>query len=356
MSGKFKWEDFSNIELNDSFFDSLKNDYNEFGSWFNKKKLNNEKALVFKDDLGIGAFLYLKKEHEELILKYDKLPAIDRIKIGTLRLAERIRKQRLGEGALGVALWKWQESKFDEIYLTVFEHHVELISLFERFGFQNIGENTRGEKVFLKNRHHLKESPYELFPFISNNFNHTGIIPIKDYYHDKLFPYSELKGNKLQIEEEIAGNGITKVFIATPSQSINYKKNQIVYIYRIYSGKQKKYKSVITSFCTITNIISVKTNNKVSMTFDEFIKLTGNKTVYCEDDLKNIYNKEKNIILLELIYNGYFGKGKNVNYAFLQQEGIFNTHPYNIVNTRDEFIKVLRKGGLDENDIIINKS
>ena len=33
-----KLEYFSNINLNDPFFDSLKSDYKEFSDWFNKKQ------------------------------------------------------------------------------------------------------------------------------------------------------------------------------------------------------------------------------------------------------------------------------------------------------------------------------
>lgn len=355
MLGKFKWEKFSNIDLKDPFFESLKNDYPEFSKWYNKKSDRNEQALVFNDDLGVGAFLYLKQECEELKLKDRTLPAINRIKIGTLRLSERVRKQRLGEGTVGVALWKWQESKFEEIYLTVFEKHTELIKLFQRFGFQIIGKNERGENVFLKSKKNIdKRTPYKLFPFISNSFDNTGIIPIEAEFHDKLFPYSELKGNKLQIEEETAGNGITKVFIAMPSRNVDYRKNQIVYIYRKSNEYPKKYKSVITSFCTISKITEIKKNGKPNMKFGDFIKEISNKTIFSEQELKTIYYEKRNVIVLELLYNGFFGKGKNVNYDFLNQENIFNTHPYHIVNTKEQFIKVLKKGGLDEKNIIID--
>ena len=57
--------------------------------------------------------IYSKEIALELLDKV--LPAKERIKIGTLRLAERFRGQRLGEGALGVALWRWQEQEVEEI-------------------------------------------------------------------------------------------------------------------------------------------------------------------------------------------------------------------------------------------------
>lgn len=54
MAGKFQWCKFSDVDLNDRFFDSLKNDYEEFPNWFAKKCAAGESALVFYDEQGIG--------------------------------------------------------------------------------------------------------------------------------------------------------------------------------------------------------------------------------------------------------------------------------------------------------------
>ncbi|EGO7887724.1 hypothetical protein FGV23_002529, partial [Enterococcus faecalis] len=81
MAGKFKWVNFSEVDLNDCFFDSLKQDYPEFPDWFQRKADESEKALVFQDINGIGAFIYLKEEEEALELKGSVRPSIKRIKI-----------------------------------------------------------------------------------------------------------------------------------------------------------------------------------------------------------------------------------------------------------------------------------
>lgn len=279
MAGKFKWEKFSNVNLNDVFFDSLKSDYPEFCNWFQKKVNNNESALVYNDSIGVGAFLYLKPENEPINIVSGVLPAKKRLKIGTLKLSERIRSQRLGEGALGVALWYWQQlnenDNIEEIYVTAFEKHTELISLFDRFGFKCVGKNVRGECVFIKNKRSLDFSDsYKCFPYISNSVVEAGVIPIEDRFHDKLFPYSELYGNSHDIAEITAGNGITKIFIAAPSSNLNYKIGMPVFIYRIFTGVgQKTYKSVITSLCTISKITIIKSNFIPQKTLEEFFIL-----------------------------------------------------------------------------------
>lgn len=361
MGGKFNWQKFSNVDINDDFFDSLKSDYPEFIDWFVKKQREDKNALVYNDDRGIGAFLYLKRENvgddkSEIVIDGVKMPNIPRLKIGTLRLAERIRRQRLGEGALGVALWYWRETKYDEIYVTVFEKHIELINLFERFGFLNIGKNERGECVYIKSRKCLDCSdPYKCFPFVSSDFESAGVLPINDIYHDRLFPYSELAGNNREIIEATAGNGITKVFLSTPYTQLVYKVGMPVFIYRIHTGNgQKAYKSVITSYCTVCKIDVIKDNHCCNLSLEEFIHQMGNKSVYTATELTDMYQQKRNLIAIELVYNGYFGKGHNVIYKNLKENGLFEDYPYSITYDRDEFIKILEMGDVDVQNTIIN--
>lgn len=53
---------FSKINLNDPFFNSLKSDYKEFSQWFNQKQERGEGAFIFLNDQGLlDGLLYLKK-------------------------------------------------------------------------------------------------------------------------------------------------------------------------------------------------------------------------------------------------------------------------------------------------------
>ena len=355
MAGKFEWHKFSEVNLEDPFFDSLKADYVEFLDWFKRKSDAGEYALVFHDEQGVGAFVYLKRENEAIELLDKTLPAIPRVKIGTLRLAERFRGLRLGEGALGVSLWKWRDDKLDEIYVTVFERHMELISLFERFGFKSIGINGRGERVYLKSRKSIDYTdPYAAFPFVRPNFSKAGLIPIYEKFHDRLFPYSELKVKRREIEEETAGNGITKVYIGTPYTAMHYEVGEPVGIYRIYEGETgKTYKSAVTSYCTITKMDIIKNRGKATVSLSEFINNAGNKTVFSPEELTTIYEQD-NVVMLELIYNGFFGRGHNVIHRDLKDQGLFEAHPYNLDYTEEQFIKILEMGDVDVQNVIID--
>lgn len=210
MAGKFERKLMRDINLDDPFFDSLKTDYpgsansTSFVEWFHKKA--NEKALVFEDEDGVGAFIKLKPGEVEEIKLQDgtTLSKADRLKISTIKISERYRNRRIGEGAIGLTLWEWRDIGANEIYVTVFEKHNTLIFLLEKYGFSHVGNNLNGERVYIKDRRHLDFSdPCKAFPFLSNNIEHAGCLAIDMEYHDTMFASSEL-ANTLQERVDIS--------------------------------------------------------------------------------------------------------------------------------------------------------
>lgn len=355
MLDKMAWKPFSDIDLNDVFFDSLKLDYPDFSDWFVRKSNEGRKAIIMEDEKGVHAFLALKREEENISLTDKVLPKIKRLKISTLKIDDAVGKQRLGEGIVGVALWYWQTSKTDEVYVTSFPKQEKLIGLLKRFGFVEYGTNENGEIVLVKNRNNINYSnAYLSFPFLSPFAKKAGILPINDYFHDRLFPYSESSLTSLDIEEVTAGNGITKVYLGSPYTTTHYSEGDIVGIYRKYTGDGPKgNKSAITSFCTITKVTIVKQRGCVRIPLEQYLKDTGNKTVFSESELREIYKKD-NVVMLEMTYNGFFDKGCNVSYWSLKNEGLFEDYPYKIVYTIDQMKQILKMGGKDVENIIID--
>lgn len=326
MAGKFEWKPFATIDINDPFFDSLKKDYPEFSeSWFPKCVRENRNALVFYDAKGLGAFIALKRENEPIFLQDRLIPASPRLKVSTLRLAERFRRQRFGEGALGLVLWNWQRSKLGEVYLTVFPDHADLICQLERFGFQLVGHNERGECVYIRSRKNIDFStPYKSFPFISPSFEKGGYLLVRDDYHDTLFPYSELKNTPQEMLQMDAANGITKVYIGEQWDT-HYKVGEPIFIYRKHTGGgMPRYKSCLTSFCVVTESVAVKRNGKPLMTFESFCEAAGNRTIFSVDELRRRYNDNRNITAIKMLYCGYFGAGHNINMDWLDQNGLWS--------------------------------
>lgn len=367
MAGRFKRKKFADCSLEDRFFDSLKNDYPEFCDWFSRKASVGEEAFVFGDDMGICAFVYLKEnENEEIKLVDRVLPKQNRIKIGTLKLEERQQGQRLGEGAIGIVLWKWQESDVDEIYLTVYDYHKELIALIEKFGFVCAGELFKDdtptvnhkELLYIKNKKMLDYSnPHKSFPYLSPNFSSAGVLPIYDYYHDRLLPYSELTNTSQEFWDEAAGNGITKMFIGSPNQIDGLCEGSPVFMYRICTekGVSATYKSCITLFATITKIIVVKERWRYLINENEYKRRCGNKTIFSSEELERIYRASRpNLVVFEFVYNGFFGRGNNVIHKRLKENNLFETHPYGIRYSLDDFSKIIEMGGKNVQNIIVD--
>lgn len=365
MAGKFLLKKFADINLDDVFFDSLKKDYpgtessTGFIDWFERKAKDGEEALVFEDEIGVGAFVVLKLEDEEIKLQDTILPQMRRLKVSTFRISERYRRQRIGEGAIGLLLWKWLRLECAEVYVTVFDKHTTLISQFERFGFQKRGMNLNGENVLVKSRDRIDFSdPYKSFPFIKDGFDYAGYIIIDDSYHDTMFAYSEL-ANMTSLQSEVnksVSNGLSKIYVGQ-APNINHRIGEPVLVYRRYTqGVGKRYRSCITSYCVVTDVIQAKVNNRYLMSFDKLKQRIGNKSVFNENELEKQYYNYKNVTVVEMLYYGYFGAGNNVNMDWLDKNGCWaqGQYPTEVHLTTSQFKKILVEGKVNVSNVIVN--
>ena len=51
---------------------------------------------------------------------------------------------------------------------------------------------------------------------------------------------------------------------------------------------------------------------------------------------------------------GYFGKGHNISYSTLKEFKLFEDHPYKIKYSPSEFVKILKMGDVNVQNIIID--
>ena len=356
--GRFEIKPFKDIDLKDSFFDDLKRDYAEFEAvWFPKCIAQGREALVFSDEQGLGAFIALKEEYEELRLIEKILPAKKRLKISTLRLAERFRGQRIGEGAIGLILWQWQSSRIEDIYVTVFDEHNDLIVQLERFGFVCEGHNERGECVYLRSKNNIDFSdPYKSFPFISPDFKKGGYLIVNDYYHDTLFPYSEVKNTNQYGLDIAAANGVSKIYIGQQWRT-HYKVGEPIFIYRRHTGMYgaKRYKSCLTSYAIVTEVVYVKSNGRECISFEDFCKHVGNKSVFSIEDLWMKYQRESTITMVKMLYGGFFGAGNNINMDWLDRNGLWSppdgAHPAQLQLRPEQCEAIWREGKIETSSL-----
>ena len=307
MSGQFVLKKFSEINLEDSFFDSLKKDYPQFEGWFQKKASEDRTALVFEDNIGVGAFIALKNENEEIRLAASTLPSKNRTKISTFKISERYQGKRIGEGAIGLALWNWQHKKTEEIYFTAFDKQNTLIGMFEKFGFVYVGSQKNGEFIYVKSRTHVDFStPYSSFPFIPSSFKKAEYIVINDTFHDQIFAYSELANNQKDMQNKIGAsviNGLTKVYIGKAPDN-KYEVGDPILIYRKHQGCGAQHKSCVTSYGMITDSFQAKRKGHALMSIEVLLKKMGNKTIFTEEQIRTFYAKNTDVTIIEMLYYG----------------------------------------------------
>lgn len=355
MSGGFDFVPFSTVDLNDEFFDSLKSDYPEFSDWYVRKADAGESAFVVTGDEGVMAFLYLKPEDGESISLLDgELPGTPRLKIGTLKISKRCRGDRLGEGAIGMALWQWRDSHLPEVYVTVFEKYAPLVGMLKKFGFACAGQKRNGESVYVKTRQGLSyTTAYTPFPFINPSFPEANILVIEQDYHDQLFPYSKVARAPQEVMSVTAGNGVTKVYVGHGHEMAAQPGNPVL-IYRKFMGERPGFQSVVTSYGVVSGVRHFKRDGRILLPYEEYRELIKNKSVFSDLELDQHWN-ERNVVVVELVYLGFFGGGHNINWVWLKDNNLWREcHPNQAVYAPNEFFEILNGGGVPREDVVVD--
>ena len=274
---------FGKINLNDTFFDSLKEDYVGFDKWF-IKKYDEEAYITINSNNGmLLSFLYLKVEDETE--NYSNItPTFSpkrRLKIGTFKVISN--GFRLGERFIKIVFDNALKNRVQEIYVTIYDKRTEqrrLIELLEQWGFHFWGKKD-SELVYVRDF-----SPvYDVndlkgcFPFISKQ-KRTYIVPIYPEYHTELLPDSILNTESPEefIEDFPHRNCINKVYVSRAMEPYP-NVGDILVFYR--TGGY--YKSVITTIGEVQEIKFDFDNE------DEFILYCRKKSVYPEQSLRKMW-------------------------------------------------------------------
>ena len=136
---------FAEIDLQDPFFQSLKNDYLGFEDWFRRKK--DQDAFVQYENNKIIGFLYLKVEEN---IVDDVIPAIIAnkiLKVGTFKIDAHGTK--MGEQFIKIIMDYAVNEDVDVCYVTIYEKHDSLINLVQQYGFEQYG--IKGSGIYKEN-------------------------------------------------------------------------------------------------------------------------------------------------------------------------------------------------------------
>ena len=293
---------FGNVNVKDPFFDTFRRAYEGFDKWFIGKS-DDEAYISYNDNNEILGFLYVKTEYENENYA-DIFPPFSpkkRLKVGTFKVESS--GFRLGERFIKIIFDNAVERGVEEIYVTLYTDRPELLalkSLLERWGFFEYGKKPgiKDDELVMVKRigvYVQTENVRYNFPNIRYNGN-KFFLPIKACYHTRLFPDSILSN-----EVEIARNepqryALQKVYISF-SLERNISPGDIVLIYRNGStpGK-KKYESVVTTVCVVSEIRSEFRTEK------EYIDFCENRTVFTKQELHSFWiTRQGKLLVLRLI-------------------------------------------------------
>ena len=131
---------FSEIDLHDPFFDSLKRDYPGFDDWFGRKK--DEPAFAQYENANLIGLLYLKMEYQCVNDVEPNIHAERILKVGTFKIEAHGTK--MGEQFIKIIMDYAINEAVDVCYVTIYEKHSSLISLVQKFGFEQYGVKGEG--------------------------------------------------------------------------------------------------------------------------------------------------------------------------------------------------------------------
>lgn len=345
---------FGEINLEDQFFDSFREDYFGFDKWFNKK--SEETAYVTHNMGNILSFLYLKVEDKNENYS-DIIPSFKpkkRLKIGTFKVVSN--GVRLGERFLKIIIDNAIQYKVDEIYVTIFEKRDEqnrLITLLEEWGFIKYG--TKGEEsVFVRDfsPSFNLNNPKLTYPFISTNTN-VFLVPIYPKYHTELLPDSFLRTESPVnfIENEPHRNAISKVYICR-SMERNVKKGDIIIFYRTAMPGQNAY---YTSVITTIGIVEEKDDGIKDE--NEFILKCRKRSIFTDNYLKEFWNfSTYRPFVIKFLYVFSFPIGSRLNRKQLLDLKIITGAENELRGlkkiTKEQFLTLLRETKTNESIII----
>lgn len=301
MSEHFLYKPFNQININDSFFDSLKADYIEFEDWFNRKSNSGDHAFIQLVDNNLEGFLYLKIENGPIHDVEPSLNVAKALKIGTFKINPH--GTRLGERFIKKSLDYAINNNISVVYVTIFSHHEYLLNMFLKFGFTIYGRKTTDngeENVLVKDINNITSNLLLDYPLIDSN-SKSFLLAIKPEYHTKLFPDSKLYNETFDIIEDVSHtNSITKIYIAKMSGMSSIKANDNLVIYRTGDGQgYARFRAVATTICTVEDSKSIREFS----TFDDLKNFCKNYSIFPDNELHEFFTSGDSYYVIKMIYN-----------------------------------------------------
>lgn len=319
------------IPADDDIFDSLKEGYPGFENWWKKCVRDHRQCWAVYDN-GLAGLIVRKDETQQ---ESDAtLPGQKILKLCTFKVRPEKRGVKLGELLLKQALWFAQSNRYDVVYLTTQPEQQSLIDLIEYYGFEHTTTLDADELVFEKplSPDKVQMRPNEdTYTVVRRHYPkfYVGpeiggyIIPIRELYHDILFP--ELKDDPqgslfsilgMEPGPKSPGNTIRKVYLCRAQSNIK-QPGSILFFY--------KGRSNLPPSQSITTI-GILEDMLLAESLTDLMRLAGGRSVYSEADLRAWgASPEHPVKVINFLLAGYITPP--VGIQALKADQVFGNHP-----------------------------
>lgn len=357
MDAVIQIKKFSELDLSDDFFDSLKEAYSEFSDWF-ARKANESAYVVFGSGEDIQGFLYLKVERGPIADINPPLNVPQCLKVGTFKIDAHGTK--LGERFVKLIVDTALSFDLRHAYVTVFQEHRGLINILEKFGFFKHGEKKTPngtEDVYVKDMTRYHGDVLLDYPCVDSRGRDKWLLGIYPEFHTQLFPDSILKTESPSVVQDVSHtNSIHKVYVGMAFDMPKIKDGSCVVVYRCQRKNGSEipwFKSVATSLCVVETVRPKKSFAGE----EEFIRYCQRHSVFTREDLSRMYRMARGsgAHAIKMTYNLAFQRRPNLK---AMVEGGVVPHPSTgaylglLQLTDEQFQTVLGLGGVDGRFVI----
>lgn len=269
-------------QLNDTdpIFSSFRKDYAGFDRWLAKCKREHRQSWIVATASEYAGICIVNDESRN---EYGFVGKV--LKICSFKIAEQFRGYRYGELLLKTVFAYAVENAYAGMFVEAYAKQQELFTLLADFGFQDIRESSKGERVLFKqlqpaaNTSQLPPLEYNI-RYGPNSFTLAGakavVVPIQPRYHRLLFP--ELESQLiLPTESHPFGNSIRKAYLSN-SRIRKLSAGDVLLFYR-----STEHQAVTA--------VGIVEDTMVSSDATRVATFVGRRTVYSFDEIEGLAKK-----------------------------------------------------------------
>lgn len=284
----------SQLNINDSFFDSFRKDYENYDEWFQRKA--TDKVFVSIRKGKVIALLKLKIENKQSEFDDIKPQIIKKklLKVSSFKIEPN--RTKLAERFFRIIFNVASYERVDGIYVTLFDNTEQkrrLMRLFEKWGFYLWGNKKNSSEIVLYRdftKDYNFKCPQKSFPF------HSGcrgayLVPIDSTYANALLGLN-LGFNQLH-DIEPYKNAISKILI-----TYNLK-------HRIETGALILFVSEIQNKKSIVGVGIVLDIHKDITDEPTFLRICRKRSIFDDNRLKICWNRQtedRKLSTIEFLY------------------------------------------------------